>query len=231
MPFSIRQLPLLLCLLSVSILGATGIAHCGKYAGTGIVGSPHDFGSELHNPCEVCHIMHHAQPGTPLFSPVLWMDVISGPANFKPYRSATFDSIKENIDPLVGDTIMCLTCHDGAIAPEMNIANTPRVQSDGISGIAVGKDQDLRNDHPLGLDYIDFSSRQNSFLRPASTEWFDGKPGRRIVDSLKEGKYLTCGTCHDMHNKNNVADAANSYNYLVYSRQKNSSLCRTCHEK
>ena len=48
---------------------------------------------------------------------------------------------------------------------------------------------------------------------------------------MYEGRIMTCATCHDMHNVSNVADAENTYNYFIYSRQKGSSLCRTCHDK
>jgi hypothetical protein len=53
---------------------------------------------------------------------------------------------------------------------------------------------------------------------------------------------MTCATCHDVHNKNNVPNnAANQLdaahadtvqgNYFVFAPQSGSQLCTSCHDK
>jgi cytochrome c553 len=66
---------------------------------------------------------------------------------------------------------------------------------------------------------------------------------RRIVDVLYQGQYMTCATCHEVHNKDNAIqdnfiatpganqDTAKAPNYFLYAKEKDSLICLSCHVK
>ena len=210
-----------LCLLALS----SANAWSGPNAGTGITGSKHDIHiAATQDPqgriCAHCHTMHIPAG---LSQTPLWQSS-DAPMTFIPYKSTTFDP--GAVDILAGPTRLCLSCHDGVIAHDSH----PGLSGDAFGQTGVGAKQNLANDHPIGFDYIAVAEERRG-IRPAETKWLDGKSSRRVIDSLYEGRIMTCATCHDMHNVSNVADAENTYNYFIYSRQKGSSLCRTCHDK
>lgn len=205
------------------------IAHCGMHAGTGIIGSKHDlnaFNEGQKDPqgriCAYCHVPHHAE-GSVLAPGALW-DAISADKTFKPYESATFDAAVP--DNLIGATRICLSCHDGTIASDSH----PSLRQDSFGGTGVGAQTDLSNDHPIGIDYVAVVEANSGYKSPKAL-WLDGNGVVTVQSVLHEGRYITCATCHDMHNKHNVSDENFTYNYFVYSRQAKSSLCLSCHDK
>jgi hypothetical protein len=60
--------------------------------------------------------------------------------------------------------------------------------------------------------------------------------GKKISDTLYGG-YMTCASCHEVHNLNNspndpsVSNPAYTPNYFVWAREKGSALCLSCHVK
>ncbi|QEM66811.1 hypothetical protein FO488_00630 [Geobacter sp. FeAm09] len=173
--------------------------------------------------CVYCHVPHHAEVGTTLTPPALWAGTQN--KSFIPYVSPTFDAVIEDL--VVGPTKICLSCHDGVIASDTH----PNLKSDLFGGTGVGIGSNLGNDHPIGFNYLKIVQEKPNDYKPPNELWQDGNGTTTVASGLFEGKYVTCATCHDMHNTKNVSDANNSYNYFVYSRQKDSSLCRSCHRK
>jgi len=66
--------------------------------------------------------------------------------------------------------------------------------------------------------------------------------GKTIADNLYNGNIMTCATCHEVHNKENVVqdiyvdnshDAYNRIrpNYFLYAKETNSLICLSCHVK
>lgn len=53
---------------------------------------------------------------------------------------------------------------------------------------------------------------------------------KKISDTLYGG-YMTCATCHDVHNSVNVSDSNHSYNYFLYAKEEGSAICLSCHIK
>jgi hypothetical protein len=64
---------------------------------------------------------------------------------------------------------------------------------------------------------------------------FKGNSNIYVADRLfanTDGKmYMTCATCHDVHNRKNMDLPAPGANYLVLAPQAGSALCLTCHIK
>ena len=271
----------LLAVVALSLLTATA-AFAGTTAGTGVANSPHDMNAvtgltpdNQGRICAFCHTPHHAVDLAGQYNP-LWshQPTALDAATVTPYSSPTFDAEINGslIDPLIGPSRLCMSCHDGAVAPDQHyggIGGTTggRFASDdfaayplnGPKNIAVGLGGNFSNDHPIGFDVnksiltdgdataggiFDDIATTGRFLRGSLT-----RPGTgRIIslglykpDPAGAEQYMTCATCHDVHNKDNVPnDAANglaghtdsqNLNYFVFAPQSGSALCLSCHNK
>jgi hypothetical protein len=252
---------------------ATTAAFAGSTPGTGVAGSPHDMNTvtglsddNQGRVCAFCHTPHHAVDLAGQYNP-LWSHKPTDLAGVTPYSSPTFDVEQIAgglVDPLIGPSRLCMSCHDGAIAPDQhygsaNVAPTGRFASDDFAGypsavknIAVGLGGNFGNDHPIGFDINQSLTDTGIFAGVASTEtWLKGgvrgtkliSAGLYKASATATQQYMTCATCHDVHNKDNVENnAANgiadgnhtdtvNLNYFVYAPQSGSQLCLSCHNK
>ncbi|MEW5756347.1 MAG: hypothetical protein AB1810_08575 [Pseudomonadota bacterium] len=117
---------------------------------------------------------------------------------------------------------------------------------------------DLRNDHPVGIDFP-LSGKNGEFNVPLATrtkgtygvKWFDstttGKVGSmdknevRVYKTANDGYKVECASCHDPHGV--PKDPAMGPSQMIssflrvsnssadFAGQKNSGLCLTCHVK
>jgi hypothetical protein len=165
-------------------------------------------------------------------------------------------------DKAIGPTRLCMSCHDGTVAPDQHygsLGGTGTKLTDdnyGGAGIAAGA-AGLTNDHPVGIDYGAVAvgpttgdpdagaiasaagQAQDPFIRNPGALYKNNNFQLTISDRLYNGsdgkRYMTCATCHDVHNKKNVYSVAENLgvvaNYLVLAPQNNSDLCLSCHIK
>ena len=100
--------------------------------------------------------------------------------------------------------------------------------------------------HPIGFQYSDaMAARTTQELVPATSGFIDydvtsscdtnNRSGaltqKTINDTLYNG-YVTCASCHDVHNTlNAVPSAGHSYNYFLYAKEEGSAICLSCHVK
>ncbi len=119
--------------------------------------------------CGACHISHPAKAASPL-----WQKQDAVDASLFVRDSAAAGGVK---------TGLCMSCHDGTIAP----AITAHMTSTGGA--------DLGANHPVGIDYA-FAARRDpvSFNDPASNP--------RIV--LEDGK-VACVSCHAAHDIGSIS--------------------------
>jgi hypothetical protein len=243
--------------------------------GGGVLNSKHDLTYSGNNGsgltpdnqgrvCAFCHTPHHAiPPGTlPTGYAPLWSHQVSTMTVTTPYASATMDA-STPLDPLTGPSKLCMSCHDGVIAPDQhygstNVAPTGLFASNAFppypgtaGGRAVLLGGDASTTHPIGID-VNESTATDTDIDPLITTtktWYKGGVAstKKISDSLYKSagqNILTCATCHDVHNKNNVLNDATTQwdanhaptvspavNYLVYAPQSGSQLCLSCHIK
>jgi hypothetical protein len=155
------------------------------------------------------------------------------------------------------DGLIAVDQHYGSIGTRTLTENIPG-QAPGstwIGGAAIGSlPTTLQNDHPVGFVYDTVASgppagdpspalvqsaqaQEDPWIRQADdTLLYLGSPynvkvaDRLYTDPTDGSRYMTCATCHDVHNKKN-ADLTTHANYLVLSPQKDSALCLTCHIK
>ena len=259
----------MLTVVALSALVASAV-YAGNTPGTGVLNSPHDMNvvtgvapDNQGRACAFCHTPHHAVDLAGQYNP-LWSHQPTALAGVTPYTSPTFDAEINGalVDPLIGPSRLCMSCHDGAIAPDQhygsaNVAPTGRFASDDFAGypsavknIAVGLGGNFGNDHPIGFDIMQSMTDKGIFTNVPTTEtWLNA--GVRGTKQISAGlyqaaagaaeKYMTCATCHDVHNKDNVRNgAANgvaghtdsvNLNYFVYAPQSGSQLCLSCHDK
>jgi len=276
----------ILAAVAISALAATFV-YAGQTPGTGVLGSPHDMnavtGLQADNQgrvCAFCHTPHHAVDLAGQYNP-LWSHTPTNLSNVTAYTSPTFDADKTTnapiTDPLIGPSRLCMSCHDGAIAPDQhygsaNFTTGGRFASDefsytGAKNIAVGLGGNFGNDHPIGFDINQSIAADGNEDGTKSSASSTGKNGlvpnlltatwkgttnsfstRTIGQGMYQkpggGLYMTCASCHDVHNKDNsknvdfeAAEGVNKHtdtlklNYFVYAPQAGSQLCLSCHDK
>ncbi|MBU5614527.1 hypothetical protein [Geomonas azotofigens] len=124
------------------------------------------------------------------------------------------------------------------------------VNSIGIAGgySAMAGTGGLTNDHPIGMRYSDYQGKQDpngtDYELNVTTKTFtatDGSAGKTISSVLytdpsdtNVNGFVTCASCHDVHNGNAVGNKApegNMRGFLLYGSQVQSSFCLTCHNK
>lgn len=230
---------------AVLVALSAGAAIAGMTPGTGIVGSPHDMNNingltddSMGRVCAFCHTPHHALQLASGEQTPLWSHDFTT-QSYKPYQSPTLDA--DNSDTLVGPSRLCMSCHDGVIAADQHYGvaasgTNGRLSSDAWGNVAVGKASatsggqgDLSNDHPVGFDYEAVASVDAGIFSSANDRLFIGNTVK-IADTLAGG-FMTCATCHDVHNKDNVATPNSAGNYFLYASQAGSALCLSCHAK
>jgi hypothetical protein len=239
--------------LTAAILVAfsAGAAIAGLGPGTGVVDSAHDMNSitgltddDQGRVCAFCHTPHHGLVDPTGEQQPLWSHQYSAYVNnYTSYQSPTLQA--NIVDPLLGPSRLCMSCHDGVVAADQHYGgiqtgSNARLLSGGWNGAAIGlatdgANADFSDDHPIGFSYVDAQAEDiGGGLYPAAGRLFidnTNNPTLTVEDVLYQGEFMTCATCHDVHNKDNASHALGGLNYFVYAPQENSSLCLTCHDK
>jgi hypothetical protein len=212
--------------------------------------------------CVFCHTPHNALPNGAVPAP-LWNHAPSN-VTLSPYTWAAPANlaIGFDADPLVGPSRLCMACHDGVTAVDShgsagggNNGNHKMTSSytDGLGNTAKRFIDDLGVTHPIGFQYQEAVNARNvagltelvtadqSFLAtvPAdpNTKTRAGfiQGPKKIADTLYSG-FMTCASCHEVHNTNNVASAAaisdgHIPNYFLWAAEEKSTICLSCHIK
>jgi predicted CXXCH cytochrome family protein len=127
-------------------------------------------------------------------------------------------------------SLLCLSCHDGTVAPNQYGNPDQPVTSQSGGGLTIssqyqiGKDKYLGNHHPIGFNY-DGVQVADPGIRSADTAMLT--PTTFVRDHLlgTGNQYMECDTCHSVHNKGNSGER------LLWRSDQNSELCLTCHDK
>ncbi len=224
--------------LSGTILGTkhdfTGLnARVGVTAMSGVAFS--DYGS----PCVYCHIPPDKKgadsaekggnPG--------WNRFLPNPDSYALYDSRSLENKVRTPSPI---SLLCLSCHDGTMALDMTVFKPNGWNSSQDAALHVrlngGNDlmscgkchngsvahsieikhlgTDLRNDHPISMQYAGLNQKDVDFWKPDGPYGFDN--GVKLYDGKVE-----CATCHNVHNPD--------INLLL--RATSDRLCETCHIK
>lgn len=178
----------------IVLLAAILILSFSTFSAAGVIGSPHDLRGKTSfgNPqevCKVCHIPHSATRGSHL-----------NPAG-RYFTSSNITVYGGTISQPANSSAVCLSCHDGILAPAV-----------GTSKI------DYSNSHPFSLVYP-----SKSGFAGAVGGKITGSNGTLPLEGTTQNR-VECGTCHNPH------EGGPSRNFLRIENT-NSSLCLTCHQK
>jgi hypothetical protein len=238
--------------IGLSVVALTALSASMAFAAGSVVNSPHNMNLVSNDDiqqrvCAFCHTPHHAlDGGVDVDYNPLWSHTFTT-QTFIEYSSSTLESRPDTIDVLAGNSRLCMSCHDGAIAVDQHYSfgGSDMRTGDSWGQIAVGANGDLSNDHPIGFDYAlvggtddqsgaigsitpinNVSGTDNEIRGTASTLLADNT--RTIKDLLWQNgaeQIMTCGSCHDVHDTYSVDD------YFLVGHQANSEICLTCHIK
>jgi predicted CXXCH cytochrome family protein len=170
-------------------LGTSGQAGQNRFSGTAEI-------------CVFCHTPHGADTSAAV---PLWNRTLPAPGTFQTYDSLGTSSLDGKVAPVGSVSIACLSCHDG-VQSMSAVINAPGSGLGGdaawIAGTWTGPNQtagvmtgvaalgkDLRNDHPIGIQYAgggystttltgpgvdgDFKPAQNALVGSTRVWWVD----------------------------------------------------------
>lgn len=206
-----------------------------------VEGSKHDMrlltGETEIRLCAYCHTPHHANVVGDYMP--LWSHETTAIVNFAEYDSDTFNGSATLTDPMVGPSLLCMSCHDGAVAPDAyyGMAGTTVPEADVWNGYGIGQFGDMSNDHPIGFDYVAAQAADGnvvgvSEIRLASDPLAatgDNYGIATVSEVLHNGTIMTCASCHDVHNGPQVVNPGQGY--FLYGEQQDSQVCTMCHLK
>jgi predicted CXXCH cytochrome family protein len=190
---------------------------CRAGAQTGDILGAHDL-STMTSPehgamsaaCLYCHAPHSGR------NKALWNQALSGQLYNQLYTSDTVQNT--GVQPVIGDrSSLCLSCHDGTVAPGQMIAYGPIAMSQPMSN---GLVQRLEASHPfsLKLPLKDASNLTENLVVTGATT--DATQSVKLINGNIE-----CSSCHNPHNQ--FTDKK-SPNFLVRD-SISGGLCLSCH--
>ena len=235
--------------------------------------------------CVFCHTPHAAVRPVGVESPPLWNKNIPSGATYNTYSTLNSSSIQGQVLPVGSISLACLSCHDGTQAMD-NIVNAPgsgglsngggaigltgaawswtgstRVDADGrLTGVA-NLGPDLRDDHPIGIQYCggginatggtcndaDFRTPATATINGQRVWWVDTggtQVGTREKGDMSlysrdfgapagVGPAVECGSCHDPHVGPGQAAGTGRVTGATFLRISNdaSAVCLSCHNK
>jgi len=174
----------------------------------------------LSGPCLYCHAPHSGINGTPgVTGTPLWSQKLSS-ATYQVYTSPTMVNKGNPSPPLGSDSTLCLSCHDGTVAPgtlrPYNIV--PLNQPMSTSPTDLGTN--LQSTHPFSLV---LPLQSSTDLLPSLTsnppQTADATGAVRLIKGNVE-----CTSCHNAH----VQNIDSSGDFLVINNSS-SALCLACH--
>ncbi len=184
---------------------------------TNVIGI-HDMGPFGQSPitgglttCEYCHAPHSAHPD---IQP-LWSQKLSTITNYSLYTDPTMVNVVQ--EPTLGSASnLCLSCHDGTVAPGQtspygNVKMSGSMNSQDVFGT------DLTGVHPFNFK-LPLQSAPN--LLPSLVGGQTGNPAVKLIKGN-----VQCTTCHEPHVQSIDPVAGD---FLVMNNA-NSALCLACH--
>jgi predicted CXXCH cytochrome family protein len=172
--------------------------------------------------CTYCHAPHSGIGGvTPL-----WNQTLSS-ATYTPYTSSTYHQRGNAIPTLGYDSSLCLSCHDGTVAPGQTVVYGKMTMFGSMNKIDLVGAADISGQHPLQPQHP-FSLTlpiQDSPDLVASLALQGKTKDATGTVSLVKGN-LECTSCHDPHVQNKDLI---SLNFLVRD-SSSGQLCLSCHD-
>ncbi len=203
-------------LVCAALLGMPGSLQ-GQFSGD-VLGA-HDMGPGGQSPvkgglppCQFCHAPHSGNGKGPL-----WAQTYSS-QTYTLYRSTTTPTQTMEQPPIGAPSSLCLSCHDGTIAPGQTVPYG-KIQMQGNMSASDILGTSLQNSHPFSFNMLkDQADLVASLISKGQTQ----DPLQKVT--LINGN-VECESCHTPHIQD--ADAV-SLNFLVRN-SSGGTLCLSCH--
>lgn len=158
----------------------------------GIGGSKHDLrgNASFGNPqeiCKTCHIPHKSTTASYL--------------GVRTYSGGAVTFYSGSVGQPTNSSAICLSCHDGTLAPSVGTSST-----------------DYRNSHPYSITY----PIKSTFTTPVGGQ-IQASYGTLVLEGAARDR-VECGTCHTPHEPG-------AGGHFLAIENTNSNLCLTCHKK
>ena len=256
---------------------AASLLFAASSAMAGISTTKHNLGSNGTGPnkysgtaeiCVFCHTPHGADTTA---SVPLWNKTLADPTTYTTYASLNTTTLDGATAPVGSVSLACLSCHDGTQAMDAvlnapgsgatvgsyssGVWSGPALTTSPVGSISdtiVNLGQDLRNDHPVGIQYggggidvnnktaatndPDFFAPSNELINGNTVWWVDtGTAGRQKSDMLLYTRseatvdagvaqpFVECASCHDPHTSTNPT--------FLRTSNASSAVCLACHDK
>ncbi|HMK21103.1 MAG TPA: cytochrome c3 family protein, partial [Terriglobales bacterium] len=191
--------------ISGDVLGAHDLTPSG--------GSPITGG--LSAACLYCHAPHSGVGGiTPL-----WNQTLST-QTYIPYTSTTYTQKSNPQPPLGQSSSLCLSCHDGTVAPGQTVAYKQIPMTGSMKAVDVFG-TNLQGSHPFSLVLPMKDTADLAAPIVASGTTIDPTGAVKLIKGNIE-----CTSCHNPHVQ--AIDSVN-LNFLVRDGS-NGQLCMACHD-
>ncbi len=166
--------------------------------------------------CQFCHAPHSGLNSINLPNLPLWSQKLSTVSNYTLYTSST--EVNPEMEPTLGSASnLCLSCHDGTVAPGTN------VPYGSIKMTGTMNSQDLFQGTLQGIHPFNFQMPLNCSNDNLQTILCSGATASSAVQ-LVSGN-VQCNTCHDPHVE---ATDPVQLDFLVMNNA-NSAMCLSCH--
>lgn len=163
-------------------------------------------------PCQFCHAPHSGNSKGPL-----WAQTYST-QTYNLYRSTTDPTQTMEQPPIGAPSSLCLSCHDGTIAPGQTVPYG-KTQMQGTMSASDILGTSLQNSHPFSFNKLkDQADLVASLISKGQTQ----DPLQKVT--LINGN-VECESCHNPHVQN--GDAI-SLNFLVRN-SAGGAMCLSCH--
>ncbi len=166
--------------------------------------------------CQFCHAPHSGVNSTALPNLPLWSQQLSTESNYTLYTSPTL--VNQEQEPTLGSASnLCLSCHDGTVAPGTNVPYGSLKMSGPMNSqdLFIGT---LQGIHPFNFKLPLTCSNDNLLASLCSGS--TGNPAVQLVNGN-----VQCNSCHNPHVQGIDPVAQN---FLVMNNA-NSAMCLACH--
>jgi predicted CXXCH cytochrome family protein len=263
----IGSVAITLALAAVGTAQAAGIADTKHNLGSTGTGTNKFGGTE--EICVFCHTPHGADTGAAV---PLWNRKLADPTSYTLYDQLKTSTLDGQVLAVGSVSLACLSCHDGqtAMSTVINAPGSGGYNANGaamagtwtganqlngtlnVPGQITNIGQDLKNDHPVGIQYggggkkvstpaattkdTDFKATVSATLNNSLVWWVDtGATGvgtrqksdmilyTRAGPSGEDEPYVECASCHDPHTSDNAT--------FLRIANTGSAVCLACHIK